>query len=106
VEARSDVDAEETRRLHDRGRAPDSPRGTIEARHETVTGGLDLPPTEPVELFAHGPVVRIEPGGPPAITESGCQFGRSDDVSKENGRQNALDRNPRAFAGHELFNRI
>jgi hypothetical protein len=57
VKTCSDTDAEQARRLDPGGRAPDSPRRTIEARNETYTCGLDLPPTEPAQHFAHGPVV-------------------------------------------------
>ena len=52
VDARADLQAELSKRGADRKGAAHGSRRTVERRQETVAGGIDLDPFEPVELLA------------------------------------------------------
>ena len=69
---------------------------------EPVPGGLDLPPAESAQLFAHHAVVSIEHGAPSPVAEGSQVLGRRDDVGEQHRREHPLDLDDRTLASQEL----
>jgi|GEM_PF-5849707 len=70
--------------------ASDGTRWPVERDEEPIPGVLDFWTSKPTELFPYSPVVDVQQGAPAFIAQGCGSFGRSNDVSKEDGRQYAI----------------
>ena len=52
--------------------APDGASRAVERSHEPITGGIDLPPTEPAELLSHGSIVSVQERAPKLSPNEWC----------------------------------
>src|SRR5579862_1986734 len=71
-------------------RTADGPRRAIEGREEAIAGGVELLSAETGELASHDRVVLREQVAPLPVAEFGRALGGTDDVSEENGREDAV----------------
>src|SRR4029450_1080465 len=70
-------------------RTPDCRSGLAEAREKTITGCVELPAAEPLELATHDRVVPGEQGLPAPTPGVLGDRARVDDVREEHRRENA-----------------
>ena len=74
----------------------------VERHDEPIPGRVDLPPSEAVELLAHGPVVIVEERTPVVIAEGSRALGGSDDVGEQHSREDAIDLDRQPLARQEV----
>jgi hypothetical protein len=76
-------------------RAVDRPPGAVECGEEAVAGGIHLAATVACQFAPHKRVVALNKVSPGAVTERRRPCCRTDDVSKEESRQDSIAPNTR-----------
>ena len=74
----------------------------VERRDESVSGRVDLSAAIVPQLFTDAAIVGIEERTPATVSDLCRQLGRVDDVAEQDRCEDSLDRDRRAFTGHEL----
>jgi hypothetical protein len=102
VHTGADVEPQLWHQGRDRQGTADGSRGRIERREESVTGGVDLPPSEPAQLAPDQLVVLLKEIVPPSVAELRRKAGRIDDVGEEHSRQVSIGPARRSFHGRKF----
>jgi hypothetical protein len=84
-------------------RALNRPAGSVEDDHKAVADRLDFPPSKPLELAPHNPVVGVQERFPGPIPKLGGPVCRCDNVSEQHRGQDPVGYGRVTCAGKELL---
>jgi hypothetical protein len=106
VKAGSDLDPESPNSFTERQGTPNGPTRTVESGEHSVAGGLDHPATMLVHDRLREPKVSLQDIAPPAVTERGGLFRRTNDVGEEDRGKGTIAAFAWRHAGQEPFDLI
>src|SRR5215213_4173722 len=90
VDPGAHVETESLRALDELQRAPDRPRGAVEAGEEAVSGGVDFRAAVALQLPADERPLLREQLAPAPVAELGGSLGRADEIGEEERGENAV----------------